>query len=120
LPNLQNVGFAPCSADLHEDETIEFWKDDGVESHSNRGAQREATAYYLNEGYEPVERWQIEGLGQRGEYEGETIEYSRQFRLKGSITARGGRQVDHVRRRSQGPSRGPLPGPPHRMASALA
>ncbi len=68
--------------EVYEDESTSDWDKDAVESVSMRGAQREVTGYYLDKGYEPVDRWVAEEVARSGRLEGEVIESFRQFRFK--------------------------------------
>ncbi len=44
--------------EVHEDETVTERPQEWVESLSLRGAQREVTGWYLEQGYVPVGRWE--------------------------------------------------------------
>src|ERR1700680_3233966 len=78
--------FRITARQVDEDERVEFWGENMVESRSMRGAQREVTGTLIADGYEPDGRWINEK-----EENGELVESSRPSRLSkstGRITAR--------------------------------
>jgi hypothetical protein len=58
---------------VHEDETTDGL---GVDSLSIRGAEREITGYFINQGYTPVGRWET-----TAEDRGEPVEVMRRFKV---------------------------------------
>lgn len=55
-----------------------------VNSLSMRGAQREMTGYFIEHGYTPVGRWEVEADSDSDNGGKETVEASRKFKLKPS------------------------------------
>ncbi len=68
--------------EVYEDESTSDWDVDAIKSVSMRGAQREVTGHFLDEGYEPVDRWVAEEIAKSGHLEGEVVESFRRFQLK--------------------------------------
>jgi hypothetical protein len=69
---------------VREDETT---YELGIDSMSMRGAQREITGWLINDGYEPVGRWQVESDDRRAMQAAETV---RRFRLSAVDATSGG------------------------------
>ncbi len=67
---LRHVNMEVACTVVHEDESTHRYD---VDSLSLRGAQREMTGYFISQGYEPVGRWEVEGLAE------ETV---RRFKVK--------------------------------------
>jgi hypothetical protein len=63
-----------CTVVRDDESTYEL----DVDALSMRGAQREMTGYFIDEGYEPAGEWQVEVLGADG-----PAETSRRFRAAG-------------------------------------
>jgi hypothetical protein len=61
---------------VHEDESAETFD---VNSLSMRGAQREMTAFFIRNEWEPIGRWEIQ-VNDESNYTNETLECSRKFR----------------------------------------
>lgn len=70
----QDDGEVVCTVVRDDESTYEL----DVDALSMRGAQREMTGYFIDEGYEPVGEWQVEVVGADG-----PAETARRFRPAG-------------------------------------
>jgi hypothetical protein len=59
---LTQKNMAITCMEVREDESARLGVQ--IDSLSMRGAQREATGWYINQGYEPVGRWEFETEGE--------------------------------------------------------